>query len=96
MFDVCQKSLKVRKLKKVPPQLTLNLGNISFPTLNIPSPPVGVTPQQLMQFIQQVVNAQLQGILNNAAALTIAELLKVLPSAGFEHISYNSGWRRDE
>jgi len=94
MFDICQKSLKVRKLKKIPPQVTLNLGNISFPAMNIPALPAGITAQQLAQIVQQVVNTQLQAILNNAATNTVGEFLKALPSAGFEHISYNSGWKR--
>lgn len=95
-LDICQKSLRVRKLKQVPPQVSLTLNNIAFPAVNIPSLPAGLAPQDFVKIVEQIVNAQVQPILNNATKLVVDEFLKSLPSAGFEHISFNSGWKEEK
>lgn len=95
-FDVYRKSLIVRRLRQSQPQVTLNVSNISFPTINIPTLPPDVTPEQIRQIVEKIVSTQFQSIVNNAARAAVSEFLKALPSTGFEHISCNSGWLKED
>ncbi len=95
-FDIYRKSLKVRRLKQNQPQVTLNVSNISFPTINIPALPPDVTPDHIRQIVEKIVSSQFQSIVNNTARAAVHEFLKTLPSAGFEHISFNSGWLKED
>lgn len=94
-FDICKVDLKVRKLRQVPPQITLNLQNINFPALNIPNIQVNFTPQQIDTIIRQTINSVIQESLNNASKIAINQLLKSLPQAGFERFLFNGGWRKE-
>lgn len=91
-FDFCRKSLKVRRLRQVPPNLTLNLNNVAVPAINLPELPAGMDQQQVQEIVQQVVQATMQACLHNAVQTGIIELLKSMPQRGFEHISFKSGW----
>jgi hypothetical protein len=95
-FDIYRKSLTVRRLRQTQPQVTLNVSNISFPTINIPALPPEVTPEHIRQIVEKIVSAQFQSIVNNAARSAVSEFLKALPSTGFEHISFNSGWLKED
>jgi hypothetical protein len=94
-FDVCRKDIRVKRIRQVPPQLTLNLNNIAFPSINIPNLPEGVTPEQIAQLVEQLLPNLVQPALNAAANQAVATLLKSLPTAGFEHIAFNAGWRTE-
>ncbi len=91
-LDICRKSLKVKRLRNVPPTLNLNLSDIHFPGVNIASLPAGVTPQQMNAMIQQVVQGVMQPILNQAAQKAVDVLIKSLPQKGFEVVTYKAGW----
>ncbi len=95
-FDVCKKSLKVRRLRQVPPNLTLNLGTFTPPTINLPPLPAGMDQAQIQALIQQIVQASMQGCLNSAVQVGVSELLKSMPQRGFEHISFKSGWSTEK
>jgi len=92
--DICRKSERVRRLRKVPPQVNINLSNVTFPTLNVPNLPSGITQQQINALIQQAASGAVQQSLNNAVQVAVDQLIKSLPQVGFEHISFNSGWRK--
>jgi len=93
-FDMCTTSMRVIRLRKVPPQINLNLNNMTFPAISIPNIPAGYDQQQIEALIQQVVSAIIQQSLNNATQSAVQQLLRSLPQAGFERISYNSGWEK--
>ncbi len=95
-FDICKKSVKVRRLRQVPPNLTLNLNNIESPAINLPQLPAEMNQEQIQALIQQLVQASMQGCLNNAVQVGILELLKSMPQRGFEHISFKSGWSTEK
>jgi hypothetical protein len=92
-FDIFQQDIRVRKLRKIPPQISLNLQNVNVPQINIPNLPANITPQQINTQLQGIVNAVLQQYLNNAVQTATKQLLTSLPQAGFERIAFNSGWK---
>jgi hypothetical protein len=93
--DICQKTVRVRRLRNVPPTLNVNLSNLALPPLNIANLPEGIDQQQLNILVQQVVQASVQQCLNAAAKSAVENLLKALPQVGFEHITFNSGWKTE-
>lgn len=93
--DTCVKSLKVRRQRQIPPQLTVNLNNLALPSINIGAQPQPLNQQQLSELIQQVVQASVQHSLNHGIQNAIKELMKSLPVKGFEHVTYNSGWKME-
>jgi len=95
-LDICKESVRVRRLRQVPPQINLNLTNLSLPAINIPNQPPNINQQQLNTLIQQVVSAVIQQFLNNAVKIAVEQLIKSLPQLGFERFSFDSGWRKEE
>lgn len=95
-FDICKKDLRVRRLRKVPPQVNLNLRDLHLPPINIPNLPSNLNQQNINQLIQQIVNSGIQQSLNNAVRIAVSQLIKSLPQAGFEHFSFNAGWKREK
>jgi len=95
-FDIYKQNLRVRRLRKVPPQVNLNLTNLHLPTINIPNLPSNINQEQINVLIQQVVSAVVQQALNNAVRVAVDQLIKSLPQAGFERFSFESGWRKEE
>ncbi len=94
-FDICRRTIKVRKLRQVPPQLTLTLGNMPLPAINIPNLPAGMTQQQFAGMIQQIFDTVVQQSLNNALRTSIIEILKALPQSGFEAYISDSSWQQE-
>lgn len=94
-MDLCKKSLQVRKLRNVPPNINVSLNNLQFPSLNITNLPNGLNPAQLQQLIQQIINANLQGALNAAVENAVNNIMRSLPQKGFEHVSFNTGWTEE-
>ena len=95
-FDLCQQSIRVRRLRQVPPQVTLNLSNVNFPAINIENLPSELNQDQLNAILSQAVRAIVQQVLNDAVQIATQELLKALPQTGFERYILNAGWRREE
>ncbi|MDO8721748.1 MAG: hypothetical protein Q7J31_05915 [Syntrophales bacterium] len=94
-LDVCRKSIRVKRLRQVPPTINLNLTNIQLPAINLPNLQPNMNPQQIQDLVQQMANATMQQILNTAVQNAINELMKSLPQIGFEHVSLNSGWVKE-
>jgi hypothetical protein len=100
-FDVFRYDVGVRRLRQVPPELKLNVGlnNLSLPAINIPELPEGITPQQIAQITEQLLQQLIPGLLQNAVSEAAREatqlVLNSLPTAGFEQITLNAGWRRE-
>jgi hypothetical protein len=93
-MDICGTDMRVVRLRKIPPQLNIQLSNVAFPTINIANIPAGITPQQIQAMIQQAAGAAIQQSINLSVATAIEQLTRSLPQAGFEKIAFNSGWRR--
>ena len=94
-MDTCRKSVQVRRLRKVPPTINLNLNQLQLPTINLPNLPASLTPEQIQALVQQVANTTMQQTLNTAVQNAIDELVKSLPQEGFQHISLKPGWVKE-
>jgi len=94
-FDICKKSERVKRLRKVPQQVNIKLSDVNFPTINIPNLPASITQQQIDALIQQAAGVAIRQSLNNAVQIAVDQLVKSLPQTGFEHISFNSGWKKE-
>lgn len=95
-LDIFKQDISVRKLRQVPPQLTLNLSNLNPPAINIPNLPSNIDQNGIRMLIQQAVDLVVQNSLNSAVQVAIGQLLKSMPQAGFERFAFNSGWKREE
>lgn len=95
-LDICKENLRVRRLRQVPPQVNVNLTNLTLPALNIPNLPPGINQQQINALIQPVVSSVIQQSLNDAVQVAVQQLIKSLPQAGFERFVFNAGWRKEE
>ncbi len=94
-IDVCKKTVKVKKLRNIPPTINVKLNNLQFPPLNFGNLPTGQTPQQMQQFIQQTIQTNLQTSLNIAVQNAVDALIRTFPQKGFEHVGYDSGWVKE-
>jgi len=94
-LDICRKSIRVHRLREVPPTINLNLNQVQLPTINLPNLQANLPPQQIQAMVQQVANATIQQILNAAVRNAINDLVKSLPQKGFQHISIKSGWVKE-
>lgn len=94
-LDTCTRSVRVRKLKQIPPNIQLNLKDLSLPQFNIPNLPTGITPQQIAQLIQQVVNTYMQQHLESAVKIAAQEYIKSLPLREFEYTWFDSRWKKE-
>jgi hypothetical protein len=96
--DLRMADMRVRRLRQVPPQVTLNLqlGNISPPAINIPALPAGLDPAAFARLVQQIVQptiqATLQPLIQQATSDAAEQLRKSLPSRGFERTLMNQRW----
>jgi Serine dehydrogenase proteinase len=93
-FDICTTDMRVVRLRKIPPQVNLNVSNVNFPTINIPNIPASITLEQVQALIQQVAGQVIQQSINATVGSVVEQLIKSLPQAGFERIQFNSGWRK--
>jgi len=92
-IDICKKSVRVRRLRKIPPNVTINLSNVSFPAL--PALPAGINTAQLQNAIAQMIQALVPSTINLAAQQAAQEFLRSLPSAGFETFNFNIRWEQE-
>lgn len=94
-FAIRKKSLRVRRLRNVPPQITLNLADLHLPAINIPNLPSDINQENINVLIQQIFSSVVQQSLDNAAQVAVDRLIKSLPHAGFEYFPFNSGWNKE-
>lgn len=109
-IDICRKSMQVKQLKTVPPQVTLNLNNLSLPAINLPQLPKKEEGQEIQdqldaylpniqlgiqEYLQNLVPNTLQDLLSKASENVANEFTKSLPSQGFQRIDLNSGWVKE-
>ncbi|HLA51246.1 MAG TPA: hypothetical protein VJZ92_03235, partial [Thermodesulfobacteriota bacterium] len=69
---------------------------LNLPVINLPNLPPNSDQNAINTLIQQVVSTVIQQSLNNAAQIAVQQLIKSLPQAGFERLSFNSGWKKEE
>ena len=94
-FDICRKSIRVKRLRQIPPNLNVNLNNISFPPVTLQGNNDALNQQQIAELVQNTVKANLQATLNAAVQNAVNETMKSLPQRGFEHVNMNSGWSKE-
>lgn len=95
-FDICKKSMRVRRLRQLPPQVNINLTNLTLPTINLPALPPNIDQNVINTLIQQVVSSVVQQSLTNAAQVAVQQMIKSLPQVGFENFAFDSGWKKEE
>jgi hypothetical protein len=95
--DVYRQDHKTKRLRQIPDQVNVTVGNVGLPAVNIPELPEGVTPEQLAELVKLTIAELAQQILpkaiHEAAEQALSQLLQSLPTVGFEHSRFNSGWR---
>lgn len=94
-FHICRKSLKVKKLRNLPPNININLGQLNFPQIVMPNNIQTLSQSALNTLVEQIVKANVQNSLNAAVATAIDMLVKSLPQRGFESVFFNSGWEEE-
>jgi hypothetical protein len=94
-LDVCKQSMRVKRLRQIPPQVQLNLTNLSVP-IALPALPAGINQQQINALVEQVISAVVPQSLGGAAQAAAHELMRALPQAGFERFSFDAGWREEQ
>lgn len=105
-FDTFKQSRRVRKLRKVPPQvkLELSLKDLKLPTVNLPSLPAEIETSQIQELVKQVtaavvqqsMNSVVQDAINKAAQTAADRLVQSLPQAGFETTRFDTGWKKED
>ena len=97
-IDLRLADVRVRRLRQVPPEVTLNvhLGQITPPAINLPALPAGLDPGEIRQLVQQIVEptieALIQPLIRQAANDAVEQLRKSIPSRGFERMLTNQRW----
>ncbi len=91
-FDLFKQSIKVKRLRNIPPKISMNLSKINLPQINISNLPQKFDLQEINQIFKNAATQVIQSVLNNTAKKVADEFTKSLPQAGFEHIIYNSAW----
>ncbi len=91
-FDIHRTSVRVHRLRQVPPTVNLNINNLQLPAINMPNLPPGIDPQQVEALVKEVAKATMQQVLNSAVQNGINELVRSLPVKGFERITLSSRW----
>ncbi len=91
--DTCKKSLTIRKIRQIPPEITLNLSNVNIPAIKIPNLPTNVKPEEINIIIKQIVGSVAQQSLNDMIKIAVEQLIKSMPQSGFEQLSLSAGWK---
>lgn len=91
-LDMCKRSIRVARLRKIPPKVDINLTNIQLPAINLQQFPPDMDSQQITEAVQLAVNSAMKNILNQITEDAINKLVKSLPQQGFEHVTLKAGW----
>lgn len=95
-FDICKKDINVKKLKNIPPQITININSINIPPINIGNLPANMNQNQFEELMQNIVNGVIQTSLDAAIDTSVEQLMRSLPQTGFQLYAYNSGWIKED
>jgi len=90
--DIRRASMNVLRLRAVPPTVNINLSQIAFPNVNIPSLPQGLTPEQIAGIIRDTVQGSVQAVLTAAAEAAATRLLQSFPQKDFQKVVFDSRW----
>ena len=94
-LDVARQSIRVRAVRAVPPQIQLNLNNLSMPTINVPQLPPGITAAELQQLVQQLVSQLVPQAIRAAVDQASDRFLSSLPLTGYQRIAYRARWEQE-
>jgi len=91
--DVCRQDRRMKRLRKVPPDvhLQLNLGAINVPAW----PPTLTDPQAQQQWLQQIVQQMIQQVVDQACNAATQALIQTFPAEGYELATMNSRWNEE-
>ena len=91
--DLFQKDIRVKRLRQVPPQVQIKIENVAFPSVHLPTLPSNVDTNQINQLVQQILPSIVQPVIERLAEDMKNSLVTSMPTAGFERLELNSGWR---
>ncbi|MEK7794373.1 MAG: hypothetical protein AAB353_07575 [Candidatus Hydrogenedentota bacterium] len=91
-----ENTLKLRQLRKVPPQVTINISNLSLPPINVGNLPGGIDANQIAGIVANAVQSQLQFVVRLASERAVESFIAALPNAGFERMSLGNGWKENK
>jgi len=91
--DVCRQDRRMRRLRKVPPnvQLQVNLGAINIPIW----PPTLTDAQAQQHWLAQIIQQMIQQVVDQACAAATQKLIQSLPAEGYELATMNSRWNEE-
>ena len=89
---VSRRNVKLKRLRQMPPQITLNLQNVNLPAVNIPN----VSLEEASKLVNQLIPQIMQPIIDHAAQVAAKKFIESLPSSQFERIEYNVKWDTEE
>ena len=95
-LDIYKQSIKVKRLRNIPPKVTINLSKIKLPQINISNLSKEFDIQEINQIFQNAAQDVVQTVLNRTAKKVAEEFTKSLPQKGFEHIVYKSSWKQED
>lgn len=91
-LDLHRETVRVRRLRTVPPTVNLSLADLRLPSVVLPNLPAGVPLPEL----QQQVDATVRGMVQSCMGQLVQDLgnlfLKAMPIAGFERTTLEGGW----
>jgi hypothetical protein len=95
-FDIKYVDVKARRLREIPPQISINLSNISLPPINIPNLPAGIDVGAFQQLVQALLQQYVQASINAEVGAVVDKLIASMPSPAIERTNYNVRWVKED
>lgn len=89
---VFRQDARIRRLRDVPPNITIDVSNLQLTTPNIPA---GLNAQSLQNYVKNIIGPVVQAQVDAAIKQAVKSVVKAMPEKGFQSIFYNGSWRRD-
>ena len=84
--DVYRKDVRVRRLREVPPNISINASNLQ---LSVPPIPAGLDAQAIQNHINAVLAPAVQAQVDAAIKSAVEQVMKAMPEKGFQTIHFN-------
>lgn len=97
--DIYRQDHKTKRLRQIPDQVHVMVNQVGLPAINMPALPKGMTAEKLAELVRvtmaELVEQILPKVVHDAAEEALKQLLQSVPTTGFEHSRFNSGWRTE-
>ena len=91
-LDIQTKSVRINKIKNIPPKVHLELSNLQMPQINIPQLPQGINQQQWIALVEQTITQAVNQVILLAAENSAKQFINCLPPSGFQRMDYAVKW----